>query len=58
MKKNQLKSILLGTALLAGIVLPANAQIGEQRHNFAIGINGGANSVPFLSNRPLSKTDY
>ena len=43
MKKNQLKSILLGTALLAGIVLPANAQIGEQRHNFAIGINGGAN---------------
>lgn len=43
MKRDQLKSLLLGAILLAGITLPAKAQIGEQRHNFAIGINGGAN---------------
>lgn len=29
--------------------MPANAQIGEQRHNFSVGINGGINlnSVSF-----------
>lgn len=39
------KAILIITSsfLLAGMFLPANAQIGEQRRNFAIGINGGAN---------------
>ena len=35
MKRDQLKSLLLGAILLAGITLPAKAQIGEQRHNFA-----------------------
>lgn len=36
--------VLIGVALLAGAcVLPANAQVGEQRHNLAIGINGGIN---------------
>ena len=35
---------LIGVALLAGAcVLSANAQVGEQRHNLAIGINGGIN---------------
>lgn len=45
----KLKTII-GTALLAGTcALPANAQIGEQRHNFSVGINGGINlnSVSF-----------
>ena len=45
----KLKTII-GTALLLGtIALPANAQIGEQRHNFSLGVNGGINlnSVTF-----------
>ena len=45
----KLKTII-GTALLAGTcALPASAQIGEQRHNFSVGINGGINlnSVSF-----------
>lgn len=45
----KLKAII-GTALLSGIcVLPASAQIGEQRHNFSVGVNGGINinSVSF-----------
>ena len=29
MKRDQLKSLLLGAILLAGITLPAKAQIGE-----------------------------
>lgn len=33
MKRDQLKSLLLGAILHAGITLPAKAQIGEQRHN-------------------------
>ena len=41
----RLKTII-GTALLAGTcALPASAQIGEQRHNFSVGIN--LNSVSF-----------
>lgn len=47
--KMKLKTII-GTALLSGIcILPASAQIGEQRHNFALGVNGGINlnSVSF-----------
>ena len=49
LKKMKLKTII-GTALLAGTcALPASAQIGEQRHNFSVGINGGINlnSVSF-----------
>ena len=45
----KLKAII-GTALLASTcVLPASAQIGEQRHNFSVGANGGINinSVSF-----------
>lgn len=41
---------MIGTALLAGAcTLPAGAQVGEQRRNFAVGINGGINlnSVSF-----------
>ena len=37
------KSIIATTALLLAFGLPASAQIGELRQNFAIGINGGAN---------------
>lgn len=47
--KMKLKTII-GTALLSGLcILPASAQIGEQRHNFAVGVNGGINlnSVSF-----------
>ena len=47
--KMKLKTIIV-TALLSGIyILPASAQIGEQRHNFAVGVNGGINlnSVSF-----------
>ncbi|MDE5711529.1 porin family protein [Bacteroides sp.] len=41
---------IIGTILLASAgALPIHAQVGEQRHNFAIGINGGINmnSVSF-----------
>lgn len=38
-----IKGIIVGAVLLAGVVSPVNAQIGEQRRNLAIGINGGAN---------------
>lgn len=41
---------IIGTALLLGIgALPASAQVGEQRRNFAVGVNGGINlnSVSF-----------
>lgn len=47
--KMKLKTIIV-TTLLSGIyILPASAQIGEQRHNFAVGVNGGINlnSVSF-----------
>ncbi len=42
---------IIGALLLAGfLALPAMAQVGEQRHNFALGINGGINlsSVSFM----------
>lgn len=44
-----LKHILLGAALLAASTLSLQAQVGEQRNNFAIGVNGGVNisSVSF-----------
>ncbi|MEG1564153.1 MAG: porin family protein [Bacteroides sp.] len=38
-----IKSTLAAAALLIGFGLPASAQIGEMRHNFAIGFNAGAN---------------
>lgn len=47
--KIKLKTII-GAAFLAGIyVLPSHAQVGDQRHNLAIGVNGGINmnSVSF-----------
>ena len=37
------KSIIATTTLLLAFGLPASAQIGELRQNFAVGINGGAN---------------
>lgn len=37
------KSILIAVALLAGITLPAAAQIGEPRDNLSIGFNAGVN---------------
>lgn len=42
----------IGILVLAWLfTLPATAQLGEERHNFAVGINGGLNmnSVSFLS---------
>ena len=38
-----IKSLLIAAVLCIGISLPAVAQIGEQRQNFAIGFNGGVN---------------
>ena len=40
MKKKKIVGIIL---LLAIWVLPSRAQVGEQRHNLAIGFNGGIN---------------
>lgn len=37
---NQFLIVLFGTLLLA---LPCKAQLGEERHNLAIGVNGGIN---------------
>lgn len=44
-----LKSILGSTLIMSAIALPVQAQVGEQRHNFSIGVNGGINmsSVSF-----------
>lgn len=44
-----IKSILVTVALIVGVALSSMAQIGELRHNFAVGINGGVNlnSVSF-----------
>lgn len=39
----KIKSFLITAFLLAGITLPATAQIGEARNNFSVGINGGIN---------------
>lgn len=45
----KIKTIIGVALLLGGYALPASAQVGEQRHNFAVGINGGINlnSVSF-----------
>lgn len=37
------KSIIAAVVLLSGLATPVLAQIGELRHNFAIGVNGGVN---------------
>lgn len=34
---------MLAALLLTGLSLPASAQLGEQRNNFAVGFNAGAN---------------
>ena len=38
-----IKATIATVVLLISITFPAMAQIGELRHNFAIGINGGVN---------------
>lgn len=45
----KLKTIIGATLLAGASALPTYAQIGEQRHNLAVGINGGINlnSVSF-----------
>ena len=45
----KLKTIIGTTLLMGACAVPVHAQVGEQRHNFAIGINGGVNlnSVTF-----------
>ena len=54
-----LKIKFIGTIaiFLLGFSLTSNAQVGEQRHNFAIGINGGANynTVSFEKHRIKQK---
>ncbi len=49
MKKMNIKTIIGIVLLAAGCILPAQAQVGEQRYNFSIGFNGGVNmnSVSF-----------
>lgn len=37
------KSIIAAITLLLGMASPSMAQIGELRHNFSVGINGGVN---------------
>ena len=39
----KIKTFLLATLLLTGLVFPATAQIGEPRSNFSVGVNGGVN---------------
>lgn len=45
----KLKTIIGASLLVSTCILPIHAQIGEQRHNFALGVNGGINlnSVSF-----------
>ena len=39
----KIKTFLLATLLLTGLVFPDTAQIGEPRSNFSVGVNGGVN---------------
>ena len=39
----KIKSCLITASLLVGLIFPASAQIGEARHNFSVGFNGGVN---------------
>ena len=43
------KTLLISILLLGGWVVAAYAQVGEQRYNFSVGVNGGINinSVSF-----------
>lgn len=45
----KIKNIIGSVLLLTVWALPGHAQIGEQRHNLAVGFNGGINinSVSF-----------
>lgn len=49
MKLKTYTHIIILLALATALTLPLHAQVGEQRHNFALGINGGINlnSVSF-----------
>ena len=44
-----LRTIIIFALLVCACILPLHAQEGEQRHNFAVGVNGGINlnSVSF-----------
>ena len=44
-----LRTIVIFALLVCACILPLHAQVGEQRHNFAVGVNGGINlnSVSF-----------
>ena len=44
-----LRTIIIFALLVCTCILPLHAQVGEQRHNFAVGVNGGINlnSVSF-----------
>ena len=44
-----LRTIIIFALLMCACILPLHAQVGEQRHNFAVGVNGGINlnSVSF-----------
>ena len=44
-----LRTIIIFALLVCACILPLHAQVGEQRHNFAVGVNGGINlnSVSF-----------
>lgn len=39
----KIKPFIIAALLSAGFTLPANAQIGEPRSNFSVGVNGGIN---------------
>ena len=45
----KLKTILPAILFLSALTVPVQAQVGEQRYNFTVGINGGVNlnSVSF-----------
>lgn len=55
----KIKSIIGAVLLLTVWALPGSAQIGEQRHNLAVGFNGGINinSVSFSPTDPAKKPD-
>ena len=44
-----LRTIIIFALLVCACILSLHAQVGEQRHNFAVGVNGGINlnSVSF-----------
>ncbi len=48
-----LRTIIIFALLVCACILPLHAQVGEQRHNFAVGVNGGIN-LNSVSFSPLS----